>query len=36
MHNPGTEPLARYVLTVPIGNELPLCVECCAWWRKDA
>ena len=27
---------ARYLLELPIGNVVPLCVECCAWWRKDA
>jgi hypothetical protein len=36
LHNPGEAPAARYVMRVPIGNELPLCEDCCAWWRADA
>jgi hypothetical protein len=34
MHNKDIP--ARYLLELPIGNVVPLCVECCAWWRKDA
>lgn len=36
MHNTGVRPAAVYVMTLPIGNRVPLCVECCAWWRMDA
>lgn len=36
MHNSDVQIPARYVMTLPIGNEVPLCVECCAWWRADA
>jgi hypothetical protein len=36
MHNPYVTIPASYLLEVPIGNVLPLCVECCAWWRMDA
>lgn len=36
LHNPGERPPARYLMLLPIGNEVPLCVPCCAWWRQDA
>jgi hypothetical protein len=36
MHNPDVNIPARYVMALPIGNEITLCVDCCAWWRKDA
>ena len=36
MHNTDANIPARYLLELPIGNVLPLCVECCAWWRTDA
>lgn len=36
MHNAGTDIPARYLLELPIGNVIPLCVECCAQWRTDA
>jgi hypothetical protein len=36
MHNTDVSIPARYVMLLPIGNEITLCVECCAWWRQDA
>jgi hypothetical protein len=36
MHNSWVHIPAKYLMLLPIGNEIPLCTECCAWWRKDA
>lgn len=27
---------ARYLVELPIGNVVPVCAECCDWWRADA
>lgn len=35
MHNPGEQPPAEYEMGLPIGNVIPLCAPCCAWWRAD-
>jgi len=36
MHNPSEAPPADYEMLLPIGNVIPLCGPCCAWWRADA
>lgn len=36
MHNSGINIPAAYLLELPIGNVLPLCAPCCAWWRTNA
>lgn len=36
MHNTDTDIPARYLLELPIGNVLPLCPACCAWWCVEA
>lgn len=36
LHNTGTDIPARYLMELPIGNVLPLCLGCCAQWRADA
>jgi hypothetical protein len=33
MHNPEDGRRATAIIRVPIGNELPLCSECWAWWQ---
>lgn len=36
MHNSYESIAAEYLLELSIGNVLPLCAPCCAWWRSDA
>lgn len=36
LHNGGVNQPARFLMELPIGNVLPLCVECHAWWIEDA
>jgi hypothetical protein len=36
MHNSDVDIPARYAMALQNGNVVPLCVECCAWWRQDA
>lgn len=36
MHNADTAPKAEYMMLLPIGNEIPLCEQCCQWWRAHA
>jgi hypothetical protein len=36
MHNRGGQHDAVYMILLPIGNDIPLCGPCCAWWRAHA
>lgn len=36
MHNLSEQVPAVYEMALPIGNVIPLCAPCCAWWRLDA
>lgn len=36
LHNTDAHIPARYLVELPIGNILPLCLGCCAQWRTDA
>lgn len=36
MHNADVAPPAEYLMELPIGNVVPLCAPCCAWWRLNA
>lgn len=36
LHNTDVTIPARYLLELPIGNVLPLCADCHAWWLADA
>lgn len=35
LHNPEVNHPAAYMMLLPIGNDLPTCIDCCAWWRAS-
>lgn len=35
MHNPSEAPQAAYLAELPSGYNVPLCTDCCAWWRAE-
>lgn len=36
LHKAGVSVMADYEIELPIGNVVPLCAPCCAWWRLEA
>lgn len=35
LHNPEVNIEAAYMMLLPIGNDIPVCIDCCAWWRAS-